>query len=45
VHPVHLLSIPKIAIKHKINDNKDNFIHFQCIEYTSFKTVFPYLCV
>jgi hypothetical protein len=43
VHLVHLLSIQKIEIKHKINVNKNNFLYFQCIECTSFKTKFPYL--
>jgi hypothetical protein len=41
---VHLLNIPKIEIKHKVNIDKNNFLHFQCIKYTSFKTKFPYLC-
>jgi hypothetical protein len=39
-----LLSIPKIKIKHKVNADKNNFLHFQCIEWTSFKIEFPYLC-
>jgi hypothetical protein len=42
---VHLLSIPKLEIKHKFNVDKDNFLHFQCIECTDFKTEFPYLYV
>jgi hypothetical protein len=33
----HLLSIPKIKIKNKINVDKDNFLHFQYIKYTNFK--------
>jgi hypothetical protein len=28
VHLVHLLSIPKIEIKHKVNVDKNNFLHF-----------------
>jgi hypothetical protein len=27
-------------LKHKINVYKDNFLHFQCIECTNFKTIF-----
>jgi hypothetical protein len=30
----HLLSIRKIEIKQKVNVDKDNFLHFQCIECT-----------
>jgi hypothetical protein len=40
-----LLSISKIEIKYKVNVNKNNFLHFQCIEYTNFKIEFSYLCV
>jgi hypothetical protein len=36
--PVHLLSIQKIEIKHKVNIDKNNFLHFQYIEYTNLKT-------
>jgi hypothetical protein len=32
-----LLSIPKIEIKDKFNVNKDNFVHFHCIECTNLK--------
>jgi hypothetical protein len=39
-----LLTIQKIEIKHKFNVFNNNFLHFQCIECTIFKTEFPYLC-
>jgi hypothetical protein len=35
---VHLLNIQKIETKHKINDDKNNFLYFQYIECTNFKT-------
>jgi hypothetical protein len=43
MYSVHLLSIPKIEIKHNITVDKYNILHFQCIECTSFKTKFSYL--
>jgi hypothetical protein len=44
MHLVHLLTISKMEIKHKIHVDKNNFLHFQYIEFTSFKIKFPYLC-
>jgi hypothetical protein len=41
---VHLLNLPKIEIKHKINVDKNKFLHFQYIECTNYKTKFTYLC-
>jgi hypothetical protein len=41
---LYLLCISKIEIKYKVNVDKDNFLHFQCIECTNFKTEFFYLC-
>jgi hypothetical protein len=37
---VHFLIIPKIEIKRKVNVDKNNFLYFQCIECTNFKTNF-----
>jgi hypothetical protein len=42
--PGVLIKHAKIEIKHKINVDKINFLRFQSIECTSFKTKFPYLC-
>jgi hypothetical protein len=34
---INLLSIPKIEIKHKVDVDNDNFVHFQYIDCTNFK--------
>jgi hypothetical protein len=42
IHPMYLLSILNVEIKHKVNDDENNFLHFQCIKCTNFKIEFPF---